>query len=610
MEGLEKLLEHARARKLDRIAAAYAVAGWLFVQGASIALPAFDAPGWTLRWLIVAALAGFPLALFIGWTANRTRDTASLRPLKRHEAVLLGTLGLVAVLTIGELAWHLAAAPAAAPVVVSGAPAGSVAVLPFDNMSGDPKQKYFSEGISDEIIGLLARNPALRVAARTSSFFFEGRNEDARSIARKLNVRSLLEGSVRADGSRVRIEASLVNAADGYQIWSQSYDRSLNDILSVQSDIAGAIARSLAPTLTGSHPKPSVPKPVQIDPDVYRDYLRAQIFFDQRSLEGDTAQSRQAVTQALALFRSVAQRAPDYADGLAAYADALRFSRVGSPQEVQDVIGRALHLDPTNPEALQVSAAIAIRHWDWDTAIADGLVLKRTQTRTANGAYALASIYQTFGMNDKAIKEFRDWTRLDPYSAPAWSSLGNLYFAAARYGDAIAAADEAQKIQPDNDIPLEYKCVSLASLNRLPEARAVLDRLSRPGVPPSLLVHCRFFVLLHGQGAKSAVAFVNNALAHGQQDVLGDDADIGFMLSHADATGEAMNFYEKAFNRDHWSFSFYPGASAPADFLASPRWIALTRQPEYQRWLDACARARRELGDGGTHNANAQQTAD
>ncbi|HWE07683.1 MAG TPA: hypothetical protein VG274_13300, partial [Rhizomicrobium sp.] len=354
-EGLEKLLEQARVRKLDRIAAAYAVAGWLFVQVASIAFPAFDVPGWTLRWLIVAVLAGFPLALFIGWTANRARDTESLRPLKRHEAVLLGTLGLVVVLTIGELAWHLAAAPAAAPAGASGAPAGSVAVLPFDNISGDPKQKYFSEGISDEIIGLLARNPALRVAARTSSFFFEGKNEDARTIAHNLNVRSLLEGSVRAEGNRVRIEASLVNAADGYQIWSQSYDRSLSDILAVQSDIANAIARSLAPTLTGSHPKPSVPKLVQIDPEVYRDYLRAQVFFDQRSFEGNTPESTQAVMQALTLFRSVARRAPDYADGLAAYADALRFSRTGSPQEVSDAIGSALKLDPTNPEALQVS---------------------------------------------------------------------------------------------------------------------------------------------------------------------------------------------------------------------------------------------------------------
>ncbi|HTU00033.1 MAG TPA: hypothetical protein VMF58_18430 [Rhizomicrobium sp.] len=605
-DWLERWLERARRRNLDRIAATYAVVGWLLVQVASIALPAFDAPPWTLRWLIVAAIVGFPLALAIGWTVNKSGDTAEPATLKRHEAVLLAVIGVIALLTLGELAWHWSQTPAPAAVaMVPGAPAGSVAVLPFDNISGDPKQKYFSEGISDEIIGLLARNPSLRVAARTSSFFFEGKNEDARTIARKLNVRSLLEGSVRADGNRVRIEASLVNAEDGYQIWTQSYDRSLSDILAVQSDIANAITHSLAPTLTGVHLKPSVPKPVQIDPDVYRDYLRAQVFFDQRSTEQDTPETRMAVMQALALFRSVAQRAPDYADGLAAYGDALRASGTGAPQDVQSVIARALKLDPTNPEALQVSASIATDNRDWDTAIDDGLILQRSQTRTASGAFALARIYRNFGLNDEAEREFRNWVHLDPYSAPAWSMLGELYFAAARYEEAIRAADESQKIQPDNVIPLEYKCVSLATLDRLPDARATLDRLVNLNAPAPLISHCRFFVLLHGESAKAAVAFIDNALAHGNADALGDTADIGFMLSHAGADDQAMDFYEKAFaTKDEWGFWFYPGASAPARFLQSKRWIAFSKQPEYRRWLDACARARRVLGDAHAERAD------
>ena len=291
----EALFEQARARRLDRIAAAYAVGGWLLVQAASIALPAFDAPAWALRWLIVASIVGFPLALIGGWTLNRDRGAAGA-PLKGREAVFLGLIALVAVLSLGELALHWSGAAPVLPLQAgSDAPPRSVAVLPFDNLGGDPKDRYFSEGVSDELIGLLARNPALRVAARTSSFFFEGKEQDIRVIAQKLNVRSVLEGSVRQDGDRVRIEVSLVNATDGYQLWSQSYDRSLSDILAVQAEIAQSIATALAPQLTGESARPHIPKPAQIDPDVYRNYLQGQVYFDQRLTEGQTPTSRDAL---------------------------------------------------------------------------------------------------------------------------------------------------------------------------------------------------------------------------------------------------------------------------------------------------------------------------
>jgi len=595
---IEGWLEQIHARQLDRIAAAYAVVGWLLVQAASIALPAFDAPPWALRWLIVATIVGFPLALIAGWLLNKGEAREGARPsLKGREAIFLGLIGLVAVLSLGELALHWSSAPRGTAAQTLTASPRSVAVLPFDNMSGDPKQKYFSEGISSELIGLLARNPALHVAARTSSFFFEGKEQDIRAIAEKLNVRAVLEGSVQSDGSHLHIEASLVNAADGYQLWSQSYDRSLSDILAVQADIARAIAKALAPALTGAPARSHIPEPAQIDPAIYRDYLQAQFYFDQRLSEGQTPTSQDALNRAVTLFRKVAAAAPDFADGQASLASALYTIEHGTEldSEIHHALERALALDPENPQALVVSIEIANNKWDWNGILQNAAILKRTAAHTAIGAQGLAAA--SFAFNLPEVTDYaREWARLDPFSYTAWAHLTNGYFANARFEDAIAAANEALTLHPDDPVTKEYKCVSLASLDRIADAKAALDALTKPGVPMPLQTHCRFFITFHSAGSKAAVAFVDSVLARNPADA-GDVADVGFMLSHTDAVDQAMDWYERAFTPQYWGFGFYPGKTAPQTFLDNPRWIALTQKPQYRAWAAAREKAKAELSD-------------
>jgi adenylate cyclase len=598
MGWIEQLLETARERRLDRLAAAYAVAAWLLVQAASIALPAFDAPAWALRWLIVAAVLGFALTLAAGWVLNKGRVGAP-SSLKGSEAIFLAAIALVAVLTLGELAWHWSSIRPTGPTEDASAPPGSVAVLPFDNMSGDAQQRYFSEGISDELIGLLGRNPALRVAARTSSFFFEGKEQDIRGIGQKLNVRSILEGSVREQGGRVRIEAALVNARDGYQLWSQSYDRSLSDILALQADIAQSIAQALAPTLTGAPSKPRAPKPAQIDPDVYRDYLQAQFYFDQRLTEGQTPASQNALAQAVTLLRAVAARAPDFADGQAALANALSWSENDTELDgqIQQALTRALAIDPENPQALQVKIGNAGSRWDWNDVIDNAVRLKRTAAHTAIGARGLGKAYFDFNLLGPSLASLQEGARRDPFSASAWEGIANNLFAQGRYQDAIAAIDQALQLHPGDPVTLEYKCVSLAVLNRIDEAKDILSQLSQPGTPAPLTFHCKFFITLHSDGAKAAVALVDDGLTRDGRN-LGTIGDVGFMLSHAGAFDQAMDWYEKAFSPHNWTFGFYPGATTPPAFFQNRRWIALTRRPDYQRWLAARARAIQVLSDG------------
>ncbi len=584
------LVDAARARGLDKIAIGYTVSAWAVVQGAALAASAFLWPAWVLQAIIVLSIVGLP-AILIGVWGRSLRTEGNGLKLGRADLHLVAVLAVFLVIGGGllvEVFWPRASIPSTPPLA-SEAPSNSIAVLPFANTSGDPHQQYFSDGISEELIGRLARNPALRVAARTSSFFFEGKNGDVRSIAQRLNVRTVLEGSVRTANGHVRIEADLIDAHSGYQLWSESYDRAQSDILFIQEDIAQAIARALVPALT--HAKPaSVPKAAPIDPQVYRDYLQAQVLLDQRLSEGETPQSHAAVTMALQLFRKVAAQAPDFADGQASLAYALLV--VGEDAQVAPALQRALALDPKNPLALYTAALQASGKSDWDTAIDYSLQLKNSNAHSALAAHALAVIYENFGLTGAATREFQKETQLDPFSYPAWAGVVRTYFEQARYQDAINTSAQALALHPDDPVVREYDCVSLASLNRIPEAKKILATLSEPGVPKFMSFHCNFFITLHSRGAEAAIAWVHSGIANDLQST-GGPGDIGFMLSHAPgAFDTAVGWYDKSMDQNDFGFNFYPGQSPPPEFFKNPRWIAFTQRPEYRKWEAARERAR------------------
>jgi tetratricopeptide (TPR) repeat protein len=221
--------------------------------------------------------------------------------------------------------------------------------------------------------------------------------------------------------------------------------------------------------------------------------------------------------------------------------------------------------------------------------------LKRTAARTATGAQGLAVASFYFNLSE-GVGYAREWARLDPFSYGAWGSVTNAYFADARFEDAITAANQSLALHPDDPVTKQYKCVSLASLNRIAEAKTVLDALSKPGIPVPLHTHCKFFVLLHSAGAKAAIAFVNGVLAHNPAEA-GGPGDVGFMLSHTSAVDQAMDWYERSLTPAHWVFGFYPGKTAPQTFLDNPRWIALTQRPQYRAWVAAREKAKAELSD-------------
>ena len=250
-------------RSVFRVGAAYGIVAWLLVEVASVVLPTFEAPEWVMKVFTFLVILGFPLALNLAWAFELTpegikRETAvdsaesiTHQTGRKLDFMIIGLLA-VAVVYFAVDKFALEAEPERAEVTAEQVPVAeriagerSIAVLPFVNMSSDPEQEYFSDGLSEEILNLLAKIHDLKVIGRTSSFAFKGKNEDLRSIGQSLGVNTVLEGSVRKSGERVRVTAQLIDVSDGAHIWSETYDRTMTDIFAVQDDVGSAIIDAL-----------------------------------------------------------------------------------------------------------------------------------------------------------------------------------------------------------------------------------------------------------------------------------------------------------------------------------------------------------------------------
>src|SRR3984893_14982367 len=248
-----------KRRNVYKVAVAYAVVSWLLIQAASILLPTFEAPSWVMKALVVFLSLGFVLAVSISWafemtpegmkrTADVSADEVHSLPYwskKKFAAFIVG----IGVIAAGLFVYQLLRAPG--PTIAPKTDNKSIAVLPLLNESGDPKDEYFSDGLSEELIAALAQIRELKVIGRSSSFRFKDRKEEPKSIGEKLDVATLREGTVRKQSERVRIVAELINATDGIELWTRTFDRDLKDIFAVQQEIAGAVASSLKATLLG-----------------------------------------------------------------------------------------------------------------------------------------------------------------------------------------------------------------------------------------------------------------------------------------------------------------------------------------------------------------------
>jgi len=268
-QSMKSFFTQLKKRKVIRVAIAYVVVGWVMMQVGEVTFEALGLPAWALTLLIVVLLLGFPIALVLAWAFEIT-----------PEGIRKDSAGQVQ---------QMDEVP---PELDRTAP--SIAVLPFVDMSERGDQGYFCEGIAEEILNALCKVANLRVASRVTAFRFGGKSADVQEIGRKLKVQTVLEGGVRKSGDRLRITAQLIKTADGYHLWSQQYDRRLEDVFEIQQEIADSIASALSVTLKRKNPGAQQP----VDPKAYDLFLRGLSYFAKQNIQ-DTIYARQMFERAL-----------------------------------------------------------------------------------------------------------------------------------------------------------------------------------------------------------------------------------------------------------------------------------------------------------------------
>jgi len=325
----------------------------------------------------------------------------------------------------------------------------SIAVLPFVNMSADPENEYFSDGISEEILNGLAKVEGLQVTARTSSFSFKGKNEDVRQIGNKLGVSTVLEGSVRRSGKRIRITAQLINTADGYHIWSENYDSDLEDIFEVQDEISLKIVTRLKENFAGGSTKEHIIKQTTDNLDAYNLYLKGRYYFNKSNPED--------IGRAIRTFEEVIAIDPGFASPYCVLSYCYSFlgsTGVMPPAEAfpkaKDYTLKAIELDPNHAESHLSLATIKFFHnWDFDGAEVSlnkalSLSLNSSLINQVHGWFLIAK-----GDFNKAIDKMQQALVLDPLSLPLMSNLADAYSFAGRFDEALTQYDKIIEMDPN-----------------------------------------------------------------------------------------------------------------------------------------------------------------
>ena len=414
--NLKKFFAELKRRKVYTVAVTYAVVGWLLIQVVTQIFPPFEIPNWAERLVIIAIVLGFPVALTFAWIYDFTR----------HGIVRTKDAQPEVKIDIAEAA---------------GSAEKSIAVLPFKDLSQQKDHAYFGEGIAEELLGALAKVGGLRVAARRSSFWFKDREAELGEIAAKLNVDHVLEGSVRRDGNRVRVTTELIDACDGFTIWSETYEREMHGIFALQDEITRSIVDTLKLKLAIS------PPPASRSTDAYAAYLQG-LFYSDKSTE-------EALRKSLEFFDSALEKDPKFSRAWTGIAKSwlwLADSYVPPLEaypKVRDAAVRALQLNDEEAEAhVYLAEAKRILDWDLDGAEAEFKRAVEIEPNSTPSNYFIAAFYAVRGDRDKALKYLQRTSRIDPASLWVNNFACELYRYFGLYDEATAAGERALQLDP------------------------------------------------------------------------------------------------------------------------------------------------------------------
>jgi TolB-like protein len=468
-----RIFEQLKQRNVFRVAALYLVVCWLILEPVHVVFHMLEVPVWANRLVVMLMAVGFPAVVIFAWvyeiTPEGLKPTAevphgqSIRRLtgRRLDRAIIAVLAVALAYFIVDKFWmskHVTASPTAtATAPAMGAPANaaafsppphSIAVLPFVNLSGDKEQEYFSDGLTEELLNSLAEIEGLQVAARTSSFSFK-EHPDVVTVAHKLNVASVLEGSVRRSEHTIRVTAQLINAITGFHLWSKTYDQNLGDVLKLQTEISTAVASALKVTLLGD-----VSAKIELggthNPAAFDAYLRGL-----RQTRSTT--NAEDARLPMDTFAEAIRLDPNYALASAARSLALSFyaGYYADLAERGDLLAkarsdaeRAIALAPTLGEARLALAVFLDITLDFPRA--DDQYERALSLAPGNAPvlYLFARHAARMGRSEAALAAAQRSVALDPLNVLSHQSLGDVFFYAHRYNEAIAAYTNAIAVDP------------------------------------------------------------------------------------------------------------------------------------------------------------------
>jgi len=466
------LVSELRRRNVLRMLVLYVVAAWLIMQVAEVLIDLAKLPDWigtTTLWLLAV---GFPIALIFSWFYEITPEGISLEKDvdtadsithvtgRRLDFIVISML-CAAVLLFAYDKWWTAAPPEQ-----------SIAVLPFANLSDEPEQEYFSDGLAEDILNLLTKVPELLVISRSSAFSFKGQNLDVPTMAAKLNVAHVLEGSVRKSGNQLRITTQLIEVETDTRLWSKTYDRELKNVFVIQDEIAAAVVDALKITLLGGEPKAA-----ETSPDAYALYLQGRYFAGQGTAES-SKQAETLLMQALTIDPGFAPAWTELGDVYVL--QAAEFGHrpmVEAKRLARDAIERALHIDPRYGRAYAVLAEVDM-YYDWDFTAAFQHVQQALALNPGDADILgeAAQLEKTLGRVDKAIDLYRQSIALNPVSPTGHYRLGRIYYWVHRLDEAADSLQMALSLMPGRRAAHVYLGLVLLAQGDAPGALVAMER--------------------------------------------------------------------------------------------------------------------------------------
>ena len=494
-----------KRRNVARVGFAYTVVSWLLAQVAEFAFENFGAPEWVLKALVVILLLGLPLVLIFAWVFEMTPEGLKLeKDIERDQSITAHTgkkleyvtaagVAIIVALLIAERISPSAPAESAsedvsaetalanttdttpAPDAVNSVSDKSIAVLPFVSMTASQEDEFFADGLSEELLNVLAKIEGLKVAGRTSAFYYKGRNEDLREIADALGVAHILEGSVRRSGTQIRVTAQLIKADDGFHLWSETYDRADGDTFVIQDEIASNVANALQAKILGGSASPAAARTGNVEAQNL--YLVAQASLARRTLV-DVRGARDLYAQASELDTENPQYLAGYAQAVALqywnFRDILPDEAI---TEATAAIDRALELSNANPDILAVAGLVeelkASTAADPDAKASALTYYQQAISLDPGNILALqwlASIYLDINEPELGRDNFEKVVALDPLNTLALTGLANAYSALGDHNQARLHLYKVQSLFPHLGMTYRYLSFGEYSSGRLDKA--------------------------------------------------------------------------------------------------------------------------------------------